>query len=104
MGILPLLLEAAWLAALWLCIPENRPWGSQSDSGRIPGRNIVWRTHQYFLLCGYVLYHFPVLFISWALNLVDFNRVSPVTLMILSAITAAWYTIAYLDPWGFGPH
>jgi hypothetical protein len=90
---LPLALEAGWLTALWLCVPESRPWGDPTRSGLVPGRNIVWRGHQRLLLYGYVLYHFPVLFVAWAFNLVDFHRVRPVGFLILAATTGAFYTV-----------
>ncbi len=85
--LIPLALEAAWLLALYGCVPESRPWNSGHNPFGLPARNIVWGIPQRLLLYGYVLYHFPVVVVTWAFGIVNFNRVRPPGFLILGALT-----------------
>ena len=96
--VFPVCLEAAWLATLWLCLPETRPWGRRAptdapSAGRLRalGRNL--------LLGGYVLYHLPGIVVVGAFSLLDFRRMRPAGFLGLGAITAACYVV--MPPFGW---
>lgn len=85
-------LETAWLAALWLCIPETRPWSCSPPLERI--HLSAARAHtKMLLLMGYVCYHLPVVYVARLFRFVDFDAVRPKVFLLLGAITALFYSL-----------
>src|SRR5262249_43902800 len=95
--------ELAWLAVLWLCVPESRPWGDEVLPEQTPA--VGWRSWiRTVLLYGYTFYHLPAILFAGLVYLLSggllrgkrfpFHRVRPEGFLVLALINGLFYVWA----------
>jgi hypothetical protein len=93
------LAEAAWLAGLWLFVPETRPWHRPPGSAAAPSGPLRTPRIASAYLALYMLYHLPVLLVLSVFSGDVFRefgeRISPLTFILVGVCTAVGYATAW---------
>jgi hypothetical protein len=77
-------IETAWLAAMWLCLPQTRPWGHRTAATTTPA--LLVAHGQKVLLLVYGVFHLPSVIVGKFFNLFDISDVRPADFFLLGAI------------------
>ena len=96
-------LEVAWLGALWLVIPESRPWSDEDMPEQTSAAG--WRSWvRTGLLYAYTFYHLPAILFAGLVFLLSggllqgkpfpFHRVRPEGFLVLALINGLCYVWA----------
>src|SRR5262245_66448896 len=87
-------LELAWLAAMWLLLPESRPWPATPALGEVPPSGGKTRGRTFFLHC-YAVYHGPALLWAVRTRLLNNNRLRPTGFLILGILAGLVYAMSF---------